>query len=52
MYFGKTPSLIEDALCLLTIYITGFPGTPRDASFLVTFMKERIMLLISLDFYN
>lgn len=32
MYLGKTPSLIEDALCPLTIYITGFPGAPHDAS--------------------
>lgn len=32
VYFGKTPSLIEDALCPLTVCITGLPETPCDAS--------------------
>lgn len=34
MCFGKTPSLIADALCPLTSYITAFPGSPHDAAFL------------------
>lgn len=32
MYFSKTVSLIEDALCPLTIYTAGLPGASRDVS--------------------
>lgn len=52
VFFGKALSLIEDALCPLTIYTTGFSGTPCEASFFSDLHKREEMMLISLDFDN